>query len=145
MLLLLINYTSVCQDTSKVEIKTFLATSIKGNKGGEDPNRRLTIYLPPGYSTNQHRYAVLYFLHGFASDDDDMMKWLEFKTLLDSAINAGILKPCILVLPNSMTKYYGSFYTNSSVAGNWADFIGKDVVEYIDKNYRTIADRKSRG
>jgi S-formylglutathione hydrolase FrmB len=64
---------------------------------------------------------------------------------MDSAIKAGQLRPTILVLPNSMTKYYGSFYTNSTVAGNWADFIGKDVVEYIDKNYRTIAQRNSRG
>ncbi len=74
-----------------------------------------------------------------------MMKWLGFKSLIDSAIKAGKLRPSILVLPNSMTKYFGSFYTNSSVAGNWADFIGKDVVEYIDKNYRTIANRNSRG
>ncbi len=143
LLLFFISLVGYSQGT--VTTVKFSAASIQNNKGGEDPNRRLTIYLPPGYSTSQQRYAVLYFLHGYASDDDDMMKWLEFKTLLDSAINAGVLKPCILVLPNSMTKYYGSFYANSSVAGNWADFIGKDVVEYIDKNYRTIADRKSRG
>ncbi len=64
---------------------------------------------------------------------------------MDSAIKAGHLRQAILVLPNSMTKYFGSFYTNSAVAGNWADFIGKDVVAYIDKNYRTIANRSNRG
>jgi len=128
-----------------VVVKTFLAPSIQNNKGGEEANRRLTIYLPPGYEKTAQRYPVLYFLHGFAADDEDMMKYIGFKDLMDSAIEAGQLRPAILVLPNSMTKYFGSFYTNSSVAGNWADFIGKDVVEYMDKNYRTIAHRKSRG
>lgn len=133
------------QDTSRVETKTFLAPSIQGNKGGEEANRRLSIYLPPGYEKSKQRYPVIYFLHGFAAEDKDMMEWIGFRTLIDSAIKAGQLRPCILVLPNSMTQYFGSFYTNSSVAGNWADFIGKDVVDYMDKNYRTIAHRNSRG
>ncbi|RXK62836.1 esterase family protein [Lacibacter luteus] len=145
LLLLFINYKCICQDTSKVEFKTFLAPSIQGNKGDEDPNRRLTIYLPPGYEKSKTRYPVIYFLHGFAIDDKDMFEWIGFKNLIDSAIKAGQLRPLILVMPNSMTKYYGSFYTNSSVAGNWADFIGKDAVEYMDKNYRTIPHRNSRG
>ncbi len=142
---LLIAINSFCQDTSKVETKKFLAPSIQNNKGGEDPNRRLTIYLPPGYEKSKERYPVIYFLHGFAADDEDMMNYIGFKSLMDSAIKASQLRPSILVVPNSMTKYFGSFYTNSAVAGNWADFIGKDVVEYIDKNYRTIANRNSRG
>lgn len=133
------------QDTSKVESKKFIAPSIQGNKGGEDASRSLTIYLPPGYSKSKDRYPVIYFLHGFAVQDNEMMEWIGFKNLMDSAIKAGHLRPSILVLPNSMTKYFGSFYTNSSVAGNWADYIGKDVVEYIDKNYRTIPHRNSRG
>ena len=133
------------QDTSKVETKIFLAPSLQNNQGGEDANRSITIYLPPGYDKSKERYPVIYFLHGFAVQDHEMMEWIGFRNLMDSAIKAGYLRPSILVLPNSMTKYFGSFYTNSSVAGNWADFIGKDVVDYIDKNYRTNAKRNSRG
>ncbi len=145
LLILFIGLNVYGQDTSIVETKMLLAPSLQNNKGGEDPNRRLTIYLPPGYEKSNKRYPVIYFLHGFATDDKDIMEWMGFKSLMDSAIKAGQLQSTILVLPNSMTKYFGSFYTNSSVAGNWADFIGKDVVEYIDKNYRTIANRNSRG
>ncbi len=129
----------------KVVTQHFIAASIQHNKGGEDANRRVTIYLPEGYEQSTQRYPVLYFLHGFASNDQEMMEYLQLKALMDSAIKAGIVKPSILVVPNSMTKYFGSFYTNSSVAGNWADFIGEDLVAYIDKNYRSIADRQSRG
>jgi S-formylglutathione hydrolase FrmB len=145
LFLFFIAVNSTAQDTSRVETKTFLAPSLQNNKGGEEAIRRLSIYLPLGYEKGKQRYPVIYFLHGFAAEDKDMMEWIGFKNLMDSAIKAGQLRPCILVLPNSMSKYFGSFYTNSSVAGNWADFIGKDVVEYMDKNYRTIAHRNSRG
>jgi S-formylglutathione hydrolase FrmB len=148
LILLLILFHTVqafAQDTGKVETKNFIAPSLQNNQGGEDPDRRLTIYLPPDYEKSKKQYPVIYFLHGFATDDKDMMEWLGFKNLLDSAMSAGNLRPAILVLPNSMTKYFGSFYTNSSVAGNWADFIGKDVVHYMDKNYRTIPHRDARG
>ncbi|WKZ60283.1 MAG: alpha/beta hydrolase-fold protein [Cyclobacteriaceae bacterium] len=143
--LLLLTLTLVAYSQGTITTVQFLAPSIQNNKGGEEANRRLSIYLPPGYETSNQRYPVIYFLHGFAVDDKDMMEWIGFKNLMDSAIHAGTLRPSILVLPNSMTKYFGSFYTNSSVAGNWADFIGKDVVEYMDKHYRTIANRNSRG
>lgn len=129
----------------KVVTQKFIAPSIQNNKGGEDANRQVSIYLPEGYDQSAQRYPVIYFLHGFASTDEEMMEYIQLKALMDSAIKAGILEASILVVPNSMTKYFGSFYTNSSVAGNWADFIGKDLVEYVDKNYRTIAHRNSRG
>ena len=136
---------SFCFAQGRVEEKTFLAPSIQNNVGGEDPNRKLIIYLPPGYDSNNDRYPTLYFLHGYAADASDLMQWLGLKSLMDSAITRGIMRPMILVSPSSMTKYFGSFYTNSVVTGNWADYIGKDVVAYVDKNYRTIASRDQRG
>jgi S-formylglutathione hydrolase FrmB len=49
------------------------------------------------------------------------------------------------VVSDQLTTYGGSFYANSSLTGNWADFTANDLVAYMDKNYRTIADRNSRG
>lgn len=147
VLFLLLFANSYGQDsmTGKVIVKKFMAPSIQNNTGGEDPVRQVTIYLPPGYDETKERYPSIYFLHGYATTDTDMMQWLGFKNLMDSAIKSGKMRPMILVLPNSDTKYRGSFYTNSALTGNWADFIGKDVVQYVDKNYRTIPNRNSRG
>jgi len=129
----------------KVIVEKFLAPSLQGNRAGEDPMRRLTIYLPPGYKGSNQRYPTIYYLHGFTVNDSFMMRWNKFNELMDTAILNGHLHPMILVLPNSETDFGGSLYTNSTLTGNWADYIGKDVVNYIDKKYRTIPDRNSRG
>lgn len=129
----------------KIITHQFLAASIQGNKGGEDPMRRVSVYLPPGYDEKHDRYPVIYFLHGFDANDSLMIEWLGFKNLMDRAIGNGTIRPTILVLPNSDTRFKGSFYSNSPLTGKWSDYIGKDVVSYIDKNFKTIANRNSRG
>lgn len=144
LLFLGFSLTSIAQGS--LERKEFLAASLEGNLAGEDPLRQLTVYLPPDYDQGTQRYPVIYVLHGYGGTDSVMMsKWINFKLLLDEAISTGKMRPMIVVAPNSMTKLEGSFYTNSSVTGNWADYIAQDVVQYMDRNYRTLADRKSRG
>ena len=129
----------------KVITEIFLAPSLRGNRAGEDAMRRLTIYLPPGYEEGKHHYPVIYCLHGFLQTDSSMMYRNQINELMDSAIQSGHMHPMILVLPNSDTEFGGSFYTNSTLTGNWGDYIAKDVVSYIDKKYLTIPDRNSRG
>ena len=140
-------YNLYAQDNNKgkVIIEKFLAPSIQGNHAGEDPMRRITVYLPAGYEENNQRYPTIFFLHGFPDDDSSFMTDFDLKKLFDEAISSGKMRPAIIVLPNSHTQFEGSFYTNSSLTGNWADFIAKDVVQYIDKKFRTIPDRTSRG
>ena len=129
----------------KTVVKKFIAPSIQNNRGGEDPMRRLTVYLPPGYDNSKQRYPVVYFLHGFGVNDSLDIAFLEYDKLLNVAMQSKFVKPMILVFPNSFTRYGGSFYTNSSLTGKWADFISKDIVEYVDKHFRTIPERNSRG
>ena len=123
----------------------FLASSIAGNPAGEDAMRRLTVYLPPGYYLNKQHYPVIYFLHGMYGEDSATMADLEINRLLDTAILSKHIKPVIFVLPNNFTKYNGSFYTNSALTGNWADYNARDVVDYIDRHFRTIPHKNSRG
>jgi S-formylglutathione hydrolase FrmB len=129
----------------KVVVVKFLAPSIQGNRGGEDPMRRVTIYLPAGYETSNQRYPTIYYLHGFVTNDSLVMNRNRINELMDTAILSGRIHPMILVMPNSDNNFGGSLYTNSSLTGNWADYIAKEVVDYIDRNYRTIPARNSRG
>jgi pimeloyl-ACP methyl ester carboxylesterase len=65
--------------------------------------------------------------------------------ILDYAIAVKRIRPFIMVVPDQKTTYGGSFYSNSGVFGNWEDFTVDDLVDYMDKNYRTIPNKESRG
>jgi len=57
MLLMFAGLFSYSQSIKKGRLVTaqFVAPSIQGNRGGEDPLRRMTIYLPPGYDAGRDR------------------------------------------------------------------------------------------
>jgi S-formylglutathione hydrolase FrmB len=122
--------------------KTVIHSVFLQNNGGENTDRKISVYLPPSYEKTKQRYPVIYYLHGFLSTDTITPA---MKSILDSGISKKKIKPFILVIADQYTLYSGSFYTNSSLTGNWADFTAKELVAYIDKNYRTIANRSSRG
>ena len=48
----------------KVVTETIYSKNLE-NKAGENPNRAVSVYLPPGYESSTQRYPVIYFLHGF--------------------------------------------------------------------------------
>ncbi len=112
------------------------------NKYGENPNRAVSIYLPPGYNDSKDRYPVIYFLHGFTGDNNVLAYMSE---ILDFAIATNKIRPFIMVLPDEKTTYDGSFYSNSELFGNWEDFTAKDLVNYIDMKFQTLANSESRG
>ncbi|MHC4533999.1 MAG: alpha/beta hydrolase [Planctomycetota bacterium] len=121
--------------------ETVHSPSLEGNLLGDSPNRWVTIYLPPSYDTKPGRcYPVVYLLHGFMGNHNS---WSILNTM-KSWLEQDRVEEMILVMPNSNNRFRGSFYTNSSATGNWADYIAKDLVEYIDSYYRTLPQRESR-
>ena len=143
--LLLIVYAVQGQILSGRVIYDQLYSQALENTGGEDPTRSVSIYLPPGYENTKDKYPVIYYLHGITQRDRRLITKRGVDKLLDKAIATGKIKPVILVISDQFTLYRGSFYTNSSLTGNWSDFTAKDLVTYMDKNYRTIPARESRG
>lgn len=128
----------------QIVVERFTSEALK-NIGGENTTRRITIYLPPDYDKTTNRYPVIYYLHGFTWSDSLQIVSDHFDQLLDKAIATGKIRPVIVVMPNHHTLYRGSIYTNSTLTGNWADFTAKELVQYIDKKYRTINSRSGRG
>jgi enterochelin esterase-like enzyme len=125
-------------------IKVFGA-SLEGNLEGDSPERDVVVYLPPSYSSEpDRRYPVVYFLHGYSVGVEAYVNMLKLPDMADNAIAAGA-REMILVLPDALTVYSGSMYSNSPTTGDWEGYISKDLIEYIDSHYRTMADRNSRG
>jgi len=125
----------------KIESVKLYSKSLE-NFGGEDPTRELTIYLPPNYDQEISNYPVIYYLPGISMTNDWLMGRL--KPLLDNAILSNDIRPIILVIPDHYSLYQGSYFSNSTLIGDWITFTKKDVVEYIDSNYRTLKKRESR-
>jgi enterochelin esterase-like enzyme len=130
--------------------------SLEGNLEGDSPDPEVSIYLPPGYDANRHqRYPVVYLLHGYLFTDQYWtgagpsnpgdMPGPNVPAAMDNLIARGEANPMIVVMPNAYTKYAGSMYSSSVTTGDWETYIAEDLVAYIDKNFRTIPDRLSRG
>jgi enterochelin esterase-like enzyme len=120
--------------------------SLEGNLEGDSPDRDVYVYLPLSYQKNKNqRYPVVYFLHGYGAHAEMYLNLMWVSDTADKDAAAGKSKEMILVFPDAYTIYNGSMYSSSPTTGDWEAFITKDLVEYIDSHYRTIADRDSRG
>jgi pimeloyl-ACP methyl ester carboxylesterase len=144
-----LNTDSAFADTSGSQVvsRTIRSENIANNKIGTNPERNLLVYLPVGYrASSPQRYPVIYFLPnpfqaGYRYDFDHRGA----QRLFDQAIAAGIIGQFILVAIDMDTPLGASWYVNSPATGNWEDFMTQDVVPYIDANFKTLADRNSRG
>lgn len=132
----------MAQNTEGSIVSKVINSKALQNTGGENPNRKISIYLPPQYETSNKRYPVIYYLHGFMGKDSIFPN---MKQILDAAIQKNKIKPFILVQADNYTLFEGSFYSNSTLTGNWDEFMSKELVEYVDKNFKTIAHKDSRG
>lgn len=119
--------------------------SIEGNLMGETAERDVFVVLPPGYEDNPDKhYPVVYALHGYWIGAEQWMAELHAPQTIEGSFANGTPE-MIVVFPTSWNRYYGSMYSSSKTTGNFEHFIAKDIVAYIDENYRTIAERESRG
>lgn len=133
---------AVSQTSSGSIVRRVINSIYLKNTGGENPARRISVYLPPGYDDSKKHFPVIYYLHGFLGTDS-ITPFM--KNILDLGIAKNKIRPYILVIADHFTLYSGSFYSNSSLIGNWSDFEAKELVSYMDKNFRTIVSRDARG
>ena len=118
--------------------------AIEGNLEGNSAERDVIVVLPTGYSQDpERRYPVIYFLHGFTGTAEGSDKYMGFGEAMTAAAGQGL--EAILVVPDSYTKHGGSMYSSSPTTGDFEAFIGRDLVAYVDSNFRTLARRESRG
>src|ERR1022692_250024 len=114
-------------------------------KAGTNPVRKMVIYLPAGYDRSSRRYPVIYFLPTPFESYRAPFDQHGAQTLFDRAIAAGVIDPFILVAVDMNTPLGCSWYVNSPVTGNWEDFMMEELAPYVDREFRTLANRNSRG
>ncbi|MEX2143541.1 MAG: alpha/beta hydrolase-fold protein [Anaerolineales bacterium] len=131
---------------SQIIIEEFSSQALVGNPLDDPAQRRVPVYLPPGYDSAQ-AYPTLYLLAAFGARglkflNDEL--WEEnIQQRLDRLIGAGHVRPLLVVMPDCSTRYGGSQYLNSVATGNYEDHL-LELVQVIDANYPTLADAQNR-
>ena len=130
---------------SQVADVTFHSAGLEHNLLGDPADQHVSLVLPAAYAQDpQRRFPVLYFLHGYTDPTPRHDAAELMRKDLDSLIATGAAQPFLIVLPNGINKYGGSFYANSTTGGNWDDAITRDLVGFVDSHYRTLADADHR-
>lgn len=120
--------------------------------------RRMMVYLPKEYSTRKtRRYPVLYLLHGSGGDEEAWLDCGRLAQIMDNLIADKRCKPMIVVMPNGIANraaapgkdperpdLKASSINIESMLGGIETVFVNDIVNYVDKNYRTVKDKNYR-
>ncbi|MDE6769617.1 MAG: esterase [Muribaculaceae bacterium] len=118
-------------------------------------DRRMTVYTPAGYEKGDKRYPVFYLLHGMGGDENAWSELGRATQILDNMIAKGEIEPMIVVMTNGNVDMEGApgetslgftqptTQLSKTMEGSFEKHF-PDVVNYIDTNYRTIADKEHR-
>ena len=125
--------------------------------------RRMEIYLPPGYEDGKAKYPVLYLFHGGGGDEEAWPTMGVANVIMDNLIAEGKARPMIVVMPNAYSTHVaaldlGGVNSNpvespAAAAGSGPpvlnygaeekEIVG-DIVPFIDSHFRTLARREDR-
>ncbi|HEX7080485.1 MAG TPA: alpha/beta hydrolase-fold protein [Gammaproteobacteria bacterium] len=137
-------------------VVTFEITSrvLADNPLGDPHVRPLDVWLPPGYDEGRgpglgKRYPVLYDLVGFAGSGRSHTGWKNFEENVPERAARLVAErkmgPCIIAFPDCFTALGGNQYINSPAVGRYADYLTRELVPFVDRELRTLADRRHRG
>lgn len=120
---------------------------------GLNRSRQVRLYLPPGYSTSDKSYPVLYMHDGQNVFDNATAyagEWGVDETLNDLAAS-GQLELIVVAIDNGaekrMTELNPTDHAEFGKAEGkaYVEFIANTVKPYIDQHYRTLADTEHTG
>jgi enterochelin esterase family protein len=121
--------------------------SVHYNSTALGRDRRMHIYTPPGYEAGGGKYPVFYLLHGAGDCDDSWTSVGRAGFIVDNLIAAGKIKPMIIVMPAGHTSATFGMPGGGGASAPRDEFgedFVKDVMPYVEKNYRVLADRAHR-
>ncbi|MBI80123.1 MAG: alpha/beta hydrolase-fold protein [Pseudomonadota bacterium] len=124
------------------------------NPLGDPSSRQIDVWLPPQYDQSKgikmgKRFPVLFDLAGYAGSGKSHTNWKNFDENIPERaarlLHEKKLEPFIIVFPDCFTSLGGNQYVNSPAIGPYADYLTKELIPLIDKEFRTKASRDHRG
>ncbi|MEK7755515.1 MAG: alpha/beta hydrolase-fold protein, partial [Acidobacteriota bacterium] len=131
---------------------------LRDNPLGDPHQRKLGVWLPPQYDRGAgniasrgpgQRFPVLWDLVGFTGSGLAHTGWKPFGDNVPERaarlIREQKMGPAIIVFPDCYTALGGNQYVNSSAIGNYADYLVRELIPFVDREFRTLARREHRG
>ncbi len=124
------------------------------NPLGDPHARKLAVWLPAQYDEDAtrgrgRRLPVLYDLVGFTGSGLAHTNWKPFGDNLPERLARLIherkMGPAVVVFPDCFTSLGGNQYVNSSAIGAYADYLTREIIPFVDREFRTLASREHRG
>lgn len=124
------------------------------NPLGDPALRRFPVWLPPGYDQRREhsrgkRFPVLFDLVGYTSSGAAHTGWRGFDENVPERaarlMHQHKMTGCIIVFPDCFTALGGNQYINSSALGDYADYLTRELIPFIDSEFRTLTGREHRG
>lgn len=144
-------------DSGRVVTLEHTSRVLADNPLGDPAVRKLAVWLPPGYDDGTvrgtrggrgRRYPVLVDLVGFTGSGLAHVNWRPFDENVPERVARLVAErrmgPCILVFPDCFTSLGGNQYINSKAIGNYADYLVREIVPFVDREFRTLARREHR-
>ena len=130
--------------SGRVVLERVESRVLRGNPLGDPSVRTVPVYLPSGYDEGKRSYPVIFVLSGFTGSGRMLLNVKPFDEALDQRldrlIGRGTMKPCIVVMPDCMTALGGSQYLTSRATGRYDEHLSRELVRFVDRRYRTMAD-----
>lgn len=120
-----------CPSAKAAKVDTVMTHSDLMNK-----DIKAVVITPDHYNKN-HKYPVLYLLHGFSGNYSDWVKKAPNVIPLADQYN------CLIVCPDGN---FATWYFDSPMSKEWQyeTYVAKEIVSWVDHHYSTIADRSGR-
>lgn len=108
--------------------------------------RPMIVYTPPGYNKSSANYPVLYLISGTTDTEETWFKVGKANFILDNLIAQNKAKPMIMVMPygNMGSTPFPSSPQAADMYKVFNDELTKEIMPYIQANYRTHNNRDSR-
>ncbi len=124
------------------------------NPLGDPHVRQLLVWVPPQYDAGGtrgrgRRFPVLFDLVGYSGSGASHTNWRSFDENVPERaarlVHQRKMGPCVIVFPDCFTALGGNQYVNSSAIGRYADYLTRELVPFVDREFRTLASREHRG
>jgi enterochelin esterase-like enzyme len=140
--------------TGTVVVLEHTSAILADNPLGDPHVRKLAVWLPAQYDEGAgagrgRRFPVLYDLVGFTGSGLAHVGWKPFGDNVPERVarlvHARRMGPAIVVFPDCFTSLGGNQYVNSSAIGRYADYLTRELIPFVDREFRTLAAREHRG